>query len=163
MGSWRPPPQAAAGGERPRSDDRRPAGRDQDVVREVAEADVDARRRFGTIGCTVDGQVYEITTHRAESYDAESRKPSVVFGDRIDDDLARRDFTVSAMALDLADGRLVDPHGGLDDLAAGVLRTPSTPTPTFSEDPLRMLRRPLPQRVRARPDRRVGAGARTTR
>ncbi|MEZ5246829.1 MAG: CCA tRNA nucleotidyltransferase [Acidimicrobiales bacterium] len=110
------------------------------LVADVAEAVWTQGERFGTIGCTVDGQVYEITTHRAESYEHDSRKPTVVFGDRIDDDLARRDFTVNAMAVDLADGTLVDPHGGRADLAAGVLRTPLDPEVSFSEDPLRMLR-----------------------
>ena len=64
----------------------------------------------------------------------------MVFGDRIEDDLARRDFTVNAMAVDLADGTLVDPYGGRADLADGVLRTPLEPEVSFSEDPLRMLR-----------------------
>lgn len=110
------------------------------VVADVAEAVWTQGERFGTIGCTVDGQIYEITTHRAEHYEAGSRKPAVSFGDRIEDDLARRDFTVNAMAVDLADGSLVDPHGGRADLAAGVLRTPLDPVVSFSEDPLRMLR-----------------------
>ena len=110
------------------------------LVADIAEAVWTQGERFGTIGCTVGGQVYEITTHRAEAYDADSRKPVVTFGDRIDDDLARRDFTVNAMAVDLADGTLVDPFGGRADLAAGVLRTPLDPEISFSEDPLRMLR-----------------------
>jgi poly(A) polymerase len=110
------------------------------LIADLAEAVWTQGERFGTIGCTVDGQIYEITTHRAEAYDADSRKPSVSFGDRIDDDLARRDFTVNAMAVDLADGTLVDPYGGRDDLAAGVLRTPLDPEIAFSDDPLRMLR-----------------------
>ncbi len=110
------------------------------LVADLAEAVWTQGERFGTIGCTVDGQIYEITTHRAESYDEDSRKPSVSFGDRIEDDLARRDFTVNAMAVDLSDGTLVDPFGGRADLAALVLRTPLDPETSFSEDPLRMLR-----------------------
>lgn len=110
------------------------------LISDLADAVWTQGERFGTIGCTVGGQVYEITTHRAESYDPDSRKPVVVFGDRIDDDLARRDFTVNAMAVDLAEGTLVDPYGGRADLAAGVLRTPLDPEVSFSEDPLRMLR-----------------------
>lgn len=110
------------------------------IVADLADAVWTQGERFGTIGCTVGGQVYEITTHRAEAYDAGSRKPVVTFGDRIDDDLARRDFTVNAMAVDLSDGALVDPFGGRADLAAGVLRTPLDPEVSFSEDPLRMLR-----------------------
>lgn len=96
--------------------------------------------RFGTIGCVLDGQAFEITTHRAERYDRHSRKPSVVFGDDVGEDLARRDFTVNAMAVDVADGALLDPHRGRDDLAAGVLRTPLDPRVSFGDDPLRMLR-----------------------
>ncbi len=96
--------------------------------------------RFGTIGCVVDGQAFEITTHRAERYDEHSRKPIVAFGYDVEEDLARRDFTVNAMAVDTADGTLLDPHGGRDDLTAGVLRTPLDPEVSFGEDPLRMLR-----------------------
>lgn len=114
------------------------------VIREILAGHADAvwtqGERFGTIGCTIDGQTWEITTHRAESYEAGSRKPTVAFGDRIDDDLARRDFTVNAMAIDLHDRVLIDPYGGRDDLGVGVLRTPLDPEVSFSEDPLRMLR-----------------------
>ena len=96
--------------------------------------------RFGTIGARRGPHELEITTFRAEAYDPGSRKPTVTFGDRVDDDLARRDFTVNAMALRLPSGALVDPHHGLDDLAARRLRTPLGPEVSFSEDPLRMLR-----------------------
>ena len=96
--------------------------------------------RFGTVGCVIDGQSYEITTHRTESYQPGSRRPSVVFGDDVVEDLARRDFTVNAMAIDMADHSLVDPFGGRADLAAGLLRTPLEPEVSLSEDPLRILR-----------------------
>ena len=96
--------------------------------------------RFGTIGCVIDGQFFEITTHRAERYDRNSRKPVVAFGDDVVEDLARRDFTVNAMAIDTADGTLIDPHGGQQDLAAAILRTPLDPAISFGDDPLRMLR-----------------------
>ena len=96
--------------------------------------------RFGTIGCVVDGRAFEITTHRAERYDPHSRKPIVAFGDDVEQDLARRDFTVNAMAVDIADGRLLDPHGGRRDLEANRLRTPLDPAVSFGDDPLRMLR-----------------------
>ena len=96
--------------------------------------------RFGTIGCVVDGQAFEITTHRAERYDPNSRKPIVAFGDDVEQDLARRDFTINAMALDTAGGRLIDLHGGRQDLAARILRTPLDPSVSFGDDPLRMLR-----------------------
>lgn len=96
--------------------------------------------RYGTIGCVVGARAFEITTHRAERYDECSRKPAVAFGDDVVTDLARRDFTVNAMAVDTVDGTLIDPHGGRDDLAAGVLRTPLDPAVAFGDDPLRMLR-----------------------
>jgi poly(A) polymerase len=96
--------------------------------------------RFGTIGCRRDGWDFEITTHRAETYDPDSRKPAVEFADVVEADLSRRDFTVNAMALALPDPQLIDPFGGADDLAAGRLRTPLSPEESFSDDPLRMLR-----------------------
>lgn len=96
--------------------------------------------RFGTIGCSRRGLHYEITTHRAEAYRPDSRKPEVTFDDDIERDLSRRDFTVNAMALRLSDFVLIDPFHGLDDLAAGVLRTPLGPDVSFDDDPLRMLR-----------------------
>ena len=96
--------------------------------------------RFGTIGAKVAGYDFEVTTFRADAYDPTSRKPVVTFGDSIRDDLARRDFTVNAMALRLPDLVLIDPFLGKADLGAGVLRTPLAPEISFSDDPLRMLR-----------------------
>jgi poly(A) polymerase len=96
--------------------------------------------RFGTIGCRKGERVYEITTHRAEAYVPDSRKPEVTFGDDIAVDLSRRDFTVNALALRLPDMELIDPFDGLGDLAAGRLRTPLDPEVSFGDDPLRMLR-----------------------
>ncbi len=96
--------------------------------------------RFGTIGCRRAGQLYEITTHRAEVYVPDSRKPEVTFGDDVELDLSRRDFTINALALRLPDMELVDPFDGLGDLAAGRLRTPLDPELSFGDDPLRMLR-----------------------
>ena len=96
--------------------------------------------RFGTIGCRRAGQLFEITTHRAEVYVPDSRKPDVTFGDDIEQDLSRRDFTINALALRLPDMELVDPFGGLADLASGRLRTPLDPEISFGDDPLRMLR-----------------------
>src|SRR5690606_26236955 len=95
---------------------------------------------FGTIGARKGDTTFEITTHRAEAYRADSRKPHVVFADDIAEDLSRRDFTVNAMALRVPDVELVDPFDGVDDIAAGVLRTPLGPEVSFSDDPLRMLR-----------------------
>lgn len=95
---------------------------------------------FGTVAARKDGRVVEVTTFRNEVYRDDSRKPHVTFSDDIETDLSRRDFTVNAIALSLMDMQPIDPHGGLADLAAGVLRTPLDPEISFSEDPLRMLR-----------------------
>ncbi len=100
----------------------------------------DMGRDFGTIGARKGDVVVEVTTYRADAYDGQTRKPVVAFGDNLSDDLVRRDFTVNAMALRLPDLELVDPHGGLLDLAAKRLRTPSTPEVSFTDDPLRMMR-----------------------
>ena len=110
------------------------------IVSDAATSVWTQGERFGTIGCVVEGRAFEITTHRAERYERQSRKPVVAFGDDVVQDLARRDFTVNAMAIDTADGALIDPHGGRDDLVAGVLRTPLDPAVSFGDDPLRMLR-----------------------
>src|SRR5213075_864175 len=75
-----------------------------------------------------------------EAYDRTSRKPQVSYGDSIEEDLVRRDFTVNAMAVALPEKTFVDPHGGLEDLARRVLRTPQAPEVSFSDDPLRMMR-----------------------
>lgn len=103
--------------------------------------------RFGTIGAHKVGpdgvkRIYEITTHRAESYVPDSRKPEVTFADAVEADLSRRDFTVNAMALEVTSDSptLVDPFGGAVDLATGTLRTPMAPEVSFDDDPLRMLR-----------------------
>ena len=97
-------------------------------------------REFGTIGARRGSTVVEVTTYRADAYDGQTRKPVVAFGDSLEDDLVRRDFTVNAMALRLPDLTFVDPHGGLVDLDAGLLRTPSPPEVSFGDDPLRMMR-----------------------
>jgi poly(A) polymerase len=97
-------------------------------------------KRFGTIGSKRGELTYEITTHRAEAYHPDSRKPEVAFGDKVEDDLSRRDFTVNAMALRLPEMELIDPFNGLTDLAARRLRTPLDPEVSFADDPLRMLR-----------------------
>jgi poly(A) polymerase len=97
-------------------------------------------QRFGTIGARHEGLDFEITTFRAEVYHPDSRKPEVAFGDDIDTDLSRRDFTVNAMALALPQLDFVDPFDGLADLAARRLRTPLSVEVSFLDDPLRMLR-----------------------
>jgi poly(A) polymerase len=105
-----------------------------------AEAVWTQGKRFGTIGAVVGGRTVEITTHRAEAYHPDSRKPDVVFADAVEADLSRRDFTVNAMALSLPEANLIDPFDGAGDLAAGRLRTPLAPEESFSDDPLRMMR-----------------------
>jgi poly(A) polymerase len=97
-------------------------------------------KRFGTIGATHGGRTYEITTHRAEHYHPDSRKPEVRFGDDVEVDLSRRDFTINAMALELPSMALLDPYDGLADLVGHRLRTPLDPRVSFEDDPLRMLR-----------------------
>lgn len=114
------------------------------VLRGLTKATWDMGREFGTIGASVRvgdvEETVEVTTFRADSYDPASRKPTVSFGDSLVGDLVRRDFTVNAMALSVVTGAFEDPHGGLADLTAGVLRTPSPPEVSFSDDPLRMMR-----------------------
>jgi poly(A) polymerase len=115
-----------------------------DVVEALIEpwADTvwDVGKRFGTVGAIKRGHRIEITTYRAESYQAHSRKPEVSYGSSLEGDLVRRDFTVNAMAVTLPDLVLVDQHDGLADLSVGILRTPASPVASFSDDPLRMMR-----------------------
>ncbi|MHB1133364.1 MAG: HD domain-containing protein [Chloroflexota bacterium] len=96
--------------------------------------------RFGTIGLVFGELRVEITTFRAEQYPTNSRKPEVTFGKSLGDDLARRDFTINAMARDLLSGELHDPYGGIDDLRLGMVRAVGEPAERFAEDPLRLLR-----------------------
>jgi poly(A) polymerase len=112
----------------------------KELVDGWAEAVWDVGMAFGTVAALKDGHRLEITTYRTEAYDPQSRKPEVEYGQALEGDLRRRDFTVNAMALTVPDQRFVDPYGGLPDLVAGRLRTPATPQESFSDDPLRMLR-----------------------
>jgi len=105
-----------------------------------ADATWDIGRAFGTIGSRKGPFQIEITTYRSEAYDPSSRKPAVDFGDSLEGDLGRRDFTVNAMAVRVPSREFVDPYGGVVDLAHGVLRTPGLPEDSFSDDPLRMMR-----------------------
>jgi len=119
------------------------------LVAPLADATWDVGREFGTIAARIGGADVEITTYRADTYDGVSRKPSVAFGESLEDDLERRDFTVNAMALMLTPRRdgsettvpqLIDVGGGLEHLLQGVLDTPMAPERSFDDDPLRMMR-----------------------
>jgi len=110
------------------------------IVTPISTAQWDVGREFGTIGARVGGEQVEVTTYRADSYDGTTRKPVVAFGDSLEGDLVRRDFTVNAMAMRVPERTLIDPTGGVEDLVAGRLRTPIDPRVSFGDDPLRMLR-----------------------
>lgn len=110
------------------------------IVGPLAKTTWDVGRQFGTIAALVRGEQVEITTYRSDVYDGETRKPEVTFGDTIQDDLLRRDFTVNAMALRLPQRELVDVHGGVEDLLARRLATPQAARISFRDDPLRMMR-----------------------
>ncbi|MAG35419.1 MAG: RNA nucleotidyltransferase [Dehalococcoidia bacterium] len=104
------------------------------------DAVYDVGEKFGTIGLVFEGRTVEITTFRSEVYERGSRKPQVQYGVSLAEDLARRDFTINAMARDLRTGEIVDPFGGRDDLHAGLIRAVGVPYERFVEDPLRLLR-----------------------
>lgn len=115
----------------------------QRIMKDRAEGMWDTGIEFGTVGVVVSGRRLEITTFRADQYDRVSRNPEVRFGDSLDQDLVRRDFTANAMAVRISsDGPadFLDPLGGLAALRAGVLDTPGAPQDSFGDDPLRMLR-----------------------
>jgi len=117
----------------------------QRIVRPWADALWDTGIDFGTVGVGKAGQRLEITTFRADSYDQVSRNPQVRYGERLEDDLVRRDFTVNAMAVRItADGpgEFIDPLDGLGALRMRILDTPAEPAVSFGDDPLRMLRAP---------------------
>ena len=96
--------------------------------------------RFGTIGGMFGDTRVEITTYRSENYTPGSRKPRVAFDTTLEGDLARRDFTINAMAQPAGGGELIDPFGGQADLAAKIIRAVGDPDERFSEDPLRLMR-----------------------
>ncbi|KQT02542.1 CCA tRNA nucleotidyltransferase [Cellulomonas sp. Leaf395] len=121
----------------------------QAILARWGDAHWDIGKEFGTIGARrfagrrsslADDVVVEVTTYRSDEYDPTSRKPQVAFGDSLEGDLSRRDFTVNSMAVRVPDLTFVDPFDGLTDLAAGLLRTPVDPRQSFDDDPLRMMR-----------------------
>lgn len=110
------------------------------ILRSWADAVWTVGREFGTIAARKGDLQIEVTTYRTEEYVENSRKPSVRYGQSLEGDLSRRDFTVNSMAMRLPDLVLVDPFNGLEDLAAGVLRTPVSPVQSLRDDPLRIMR-----------------------
>lgn len=111
-----------------------------EVVEGWADGIWDVGIRFGTVGVNKNGAQLEITTYRTEQYEEDSRKPTVNYGTSLDEDLARRDFSINAIALSLPSGEIHDPFGGVSDIAAGLIKTPGSPADSFSDDPLRMMR-----------------------
>src|SRR5205823_3551272 len=101
------------------------------IVDPVAEATWTTGVEFGTVGVQVQGTRCEITTFRADRYDRISRNPIVRYGDSLENDLLRRDFTMNAMALSVPGHVFTDPYAGLRDLATGSLRTPAKPEESF--------------------------------
>lgn len=112
----------------------------EEILRAWGDACWDIGKEFGTIGARKGEVVVEVTTYRSEEYEIGSRKPVVAYGDTLEGDLTRRDFTVNAMALRLPGLELVDPCGGLADLADGLLRTPVSAEQSLDDDPLRIMR-----------------------
>jgi poly(A) polymerase len=112
------------------------------ILKNWAEDIWDVGIEFGTVAGKRGDTTVEITTYRSDKYDPNSRKPEVQFGENIEGDLSRRDFTINAMALELTGDKpkFIDQFNGLADLSAKVLRTPVTAEQSFNDDPLRMMR-----------------------
>jgi poly(A) polymerase len=111
-----------------------------ELVKGWADAWWEVGIAFGTVGARKGEVVIEVTTYRDEVYRSHSRKPEVTYGESLEEDLRRRDLSVNAMAVTVPGKEFVDPFGGLEDLAAGLLRTPGRPEDSFADDPLRMMR-----------------------
>ena len=112
------------------------------ILKGWAENIWDTGIAFGTVAGKRGDTTVEVTTYRSEKYDEDSRNPDVEYGDSIEGDLSRRDFTINAMALELTTEtpEFIDPFNGIDDLAKKIIRTPSLAEQSFSDDPLRMMR-----------------------
>ncbi len=110
------------------------------LLRPFADYMWDVGERFGTIGASVDGYRVEVTTYRSDRYAEGDRHPEVSFGESLMEDLARRDFTINAVAADALSGGIVDPFEGRRDLEFGIVRPVGDPLERMREDPLRMLR-----------------------
>ncbi|MDR0626522.1 MAG: CCA tRNA nucleotidyltransferase [Bifidobacteriaceae bacterium] len=118
-----------------------PPDRTLAILKRWATKTWEVGRAFGTVAGKRGKSTVEITTYRNEVYEPSSRKPAVSYGDSLEGDLSRRDFTINAMAVMLApEVRFADPFGGLRDLADKTLRTPVAATQSFDDDPLRMMR-----------------------
>ena len=111
-----------------------------EITRDWADATWQVGIKYGTVGLRKGQTHFEVTTYRSEEYDQASRKPDVRYEMSLVADLARRDFTVNAMAARLPSHELVDPFGGLADLRNLRLRTPGRAEDSFNDDPLRVLR-----------------------
>jgi poly(A) polymerase len=112
----------------------------EETVRALAASVTTVGKRFGTIGVLVEGHWSEITTFRGDSYSGGTRWPDVTFGSTIHEDLARRDFTINALAEHAETGEILDLFGGEADLRARTIRAVGEPALRFREDPLRILR-----------------------
>jgi poly(A) polymerase len=110
------------------------------ILRPYAEHLWTVGERFGTIVAQVDGIEIDVTTYRNDLYTEGSRHPEVTFGDSLEEDLARRDFTINAVAADALKGEILDPFEGRKDLERGVIRPVGDPLDRMRDDPLRMLR-----------------------
>lgn len=112
------------------------------ILNKWADSVWDIGAAFGTVAGKKGEITVEITTYRSENYEKDSRKPAVEFGENIEGDLSRRDFTINAMALELTtdEPTFIDLFNGVDDLQNKVIKTPGKPSDSFTDDPLRMMR-----------------------
>ena len=112
------------------------------ILNKWADSVWDIGAAFGTVAGKKGEITVEVTTYRSESYDSSSRKPNVEFGKNIEGDLARRDFTINAMALELTTDQptFIDLFNGVTDLQNKLIKTPGKPEDSFTDDPLRMMR-----------------------
>lgn len=114
----------------------------KNILKKWADSVWDIGAAFGTVAGKKDEITVEITTYRSENYEKDSRKPAVEFGENIEGDLSRRDFTINAMALELTtdEPTFIDLFNGVTDLKNKIIKTPGKPSDSFTDDPLRMMR-----------------------
>ena len=110
------------------------------IVRRLGWPSYEVGMRFGTIGMRTETGIIEVTTFRKDVYRPDNRHPDVTFGDDILEDLIRRDLTINSLAVNLTDGPLLDPAGGIRDLRRQRIRITGDPAERFAEDPLRLMR-----------------------